>query len=89
MTLPVKLVLPVHENKANDSVDLRLLRQQILAMQKTYDAVVSPATIAKTILGEFKGFNPFNLLKHSFWYCSPVCLFFQLDAIRCEENSLD
>jgi hypothetical protein len=41
-------------------------------MQKAYDNVVSPVTIAKTILDEFKGFNPFNLLKHSFWYCSPV-----------------
>jgi hypothetical protein len=47
-------------------VDFWLLRQQILAMQKAYDIVVSSATIAKTILDEFKGLNPFNLLKHSF-----------------------
>jgi hypothetical protein len=36
-------------------------------MQKAYDNV-SPANIAKTILNELKSFNPFNLLKHSFWY---------------------
>jgi hypothetical protein len=52
-----------HENKANDTVDLRLLRQQTLTMQKAYDTAVTPATIAKTILREFKGFNPFKLLK--------------------------
>jgi hypothetical protein len=44
-------------------------------MQKVYDNIISPATIAKPILDEFKGFNPFNLLKHS-WYCSPVFCFF-------------
>jgi hypothetical protein len=60
----------VHENKANDIVSLWLLRQKILAMQKAYDNVVSPATFAKTILDEFKHFNPFKLLKYSFWYCS-------------------
>jgi hypothetical protein len=47
-----------------------------------------PANIAKTILDEFKGFNPFNLLKH-FWYCSPVFLFFHLNATWCEDNSLN
>jgi hypothetical protein len=34
--------------------------------QKAYDTVVSPATTAKTVLDELKGFNPFKLLKHSF-----------------------
>jgi hypothetical protein len=66
----IKLILWAHENEANDTVDFWLLRQQILAMQKAYDNVVSPATIAKTILDKFKGFKPFNLLKNSFWYCS-------------------
>jgi hypothetical protein len=32
ITLQVKLILWVHENKANNTVDLWLLRQQILAM---------------------------------------------------------
>jgi hypothetical protein len=41
------------------------------------------------ILDEFKGFNPFNVLKHSFWYCSPIFLFFQLDATWREDNPLD
>jgi hypothetical protein len=42
-------------------------------MQKAYDNVVSLANIEKkkTILDEFKGFNPFNLLKHS-WHCLPI-----------------
>jgi hypothetical protein len=70
-------------------MDLWLLTKQILAMQKAYDNVVSPTNIAKTILDEFKCFNLFNLLKHSFWYCSPFFLFFQSDATQCEDNSLD
>jgi hypothetical protein len=54
ITLQVKLILWAHENEANDAVDLWLLRQQILAMQKAYDNVVSPANIAKIILHEFR-----------------------------------
>jgi hypothetical protein len=88
-TLQVKLIFWAHENEANDTVDLWLLRQQILAMQKAYCNVVFPANIAKTILDAFKGFNPLNLQKHSFWYCSPVFLFFQSDVAQCKDNSLD
>jgi hypothetical protein len=40
-------------------------------MRKAYDNVVSPANIAKTILDELKGFNLFNLLKHS-WYLARI-----------------
>jgi hypothetical protein len=47
ITLQVKLILWTHENEANDTVDLWLLRQQILAMQNIYDNAVSPATIGK------------------------------------------
>jgi hypothetical protein len=56
-------------------------------MQKAYVNGFSPATIAKTILDEFKCFNPLNLLKHSFCYCSPVFLLFWSDATQCKENS--
>jgi hypothetical protein len=56
---------------SNNTVDLQQLRQQILAMQKAYDNV-APANIAKTILEEHEGFNPFNLLKHSFWYLAGI-----------------
>jgi hypothetical protein len=40
-------------------------------MQKAYDSVVSPASIAKTILDELECFDPFNLLKHS-WYLAGI-----------------
>jgi hypothetical protein len=75
-TLQVKLILWVHENETKDPVDLWLLRQQILSTQKAYDDDVSSANIAHTILDEVKGFNPFKLLKYSFWHWSPVLLFF-------------
>jgi hypothetical protein len=42
-------------------------------MQKAYDNV-SPVNIAKAILDEFKGFNLFNLLKHSFWYLAGISM---------------
>jgi hypothetical protein len=84
INLQVKIILWAHENEANDTVDLWLLRQQILAMQKAYDNVVSPAIIVKTILDKFKDFNPFNLLKNSFWHCSLFSCFFQSDAAWCE-----
>jgi hypothetical protein len=45
-----KACLMAHENEANDTVDLWVLRQQILAMQKTYDNFVSPGTIANIVL---------------------------------------
>jgi hypothetical protein len=37
-------------------------------MQRACDQVISPADMAKTILDELQGFNPFLILKHSFWY---------------------
>jgi hypothetical protein len=64
-------------------------------MQKTYDNVVLPAKIAKAILGELQGFNPFHLPKHSFWYLTGmnVLLFIhflvQSDATQCKDRSLD
>jgi hypothetical protein len=87
IALQVKLILWAHGNEANDTADLRQLRQQILVMQKVYDNVVSPANIAKTILDELEGFNLFNLLKHSFWYLAgiSVLLFtrFLVLSVRC------
>jgi hypothetical protein len=44
-----------------------------LAIQKA-DNVVSPANIAKTILDELKGFNPFNLPEHSFLYLAGISM---------------
>jgi hypothetical protein len=60
-------VMGAWEN-SNDTLNLQHLRQQILAMQRAYDQVISPADMAKTILDELQGFNPFNVLKHAFWY---------------------
>jgi hypothetical protein len=72
--------------QSNDTIDLWQLRKQILAMQKAYDNV-SPANIAKTILNELKGFNLFNLVKHSSWYLAgiSVLLFicFLVLSVRC------
>jgi hypothetical protein len=65
-------------------------------MQKAYDNVVSPAYFAKTILDEFNGFNPFNLLKHSFWYLAGISVLlltcFLVLSVGChmvQSNSLD
>jgi hypothetical protein len=50
------------------------LRQQISAMQRAHDQTTAPANIAKTILDELQGFNPFNTLKYSFWYFIGIVL---------------
>jgi hypothetical protein len=60
-------VMGAWEN-SNDSLNLQHLRHQMLAMQREYDQVISPANMAKTILDELPSINPFNVLKHSFWY---------------------
>jgi hypothetical protein len=56
-------------------------------MQKACDNAVSPATVAKTVLDELKGFNPFNLLTHSLWDLTgiSVLLFthFLVLSVRC------
>jgi hypothetical protein len=48
------------------------MKQMVLWIYGYYGKKFWPSTIAKTILVEFKGLNPFKLLKYSFWYCSPV-----------------
>jgi hypothetical protein len=50
----------------NESLNLQLLRQQILAMQRARNQVISPVNMAKTILEELQCFKPLNSLKHSF-----------------------
>jgi hypothetical protein len=69
--------------QSNDTVNLWQLKQQILAMQKAYDNIVSPANIAKTILDDFKGFNLFNLLKHSFSYLAGLFTCFLVLSVGC------
>jgi hypothetical protein len=55
-------------DNCTDSLHLQHLRQQILAIQGTYDQVTSPADMEKTILDKLQGSNPFKVPKHSFWY---------------------
>jgi hypothetical protein len=43
-------------------------------MQRAHDQVATPADIAKTILLELQGFNPFSTLKYSFWYFIGIAL---------------
>jgi hypothetical protein len=71
----------------NDTLHLQHLRQQIPAMQRAYDQVIPPADMAKTILDELQGFNPFSVLKHSFWYLMGIeillLICFCIFSVRC------
>lgn len=49
-------VMGAWENN-NDSLNLQLLRQQILAMQRAHDQVISPVDVAKMISEDLQGFN--------------------------------
>jgi hypothetical protein len=58
--------------------------------------VIAPADIAKIILDELQGFNPFNTLKYSFWYFIGIVLlmivvsaYFQSELERSKGNSTD
>jgi hypothetical protein len=66
-------VMEAWENN-NDSLNLQNLRQQILAMQQAHDQVSAPADVAKTILDELQGLNPFSTVKYSFWYFIGIVL---------------
>jgi hypothetical protein len=92
--------IKAHERRAwensNDTLNLQHLRQQILAMQRAYDWIISTADMAKTILDELHGFNPFNVLKHSFWYLTgigvllPICFCaFSVICRAVQDSSLD
>jgi hypothetical protein len=73
---------------SNDTLNLQHLRKQILAMQRAYDQVIFPANMAKTILDELKGFNPFNICKHSFRYLVGIVvlllIWFCTFLVRCQ-----
>jgi hypothetical protein len=43
-------------------------------MQRAPDQLAAPAGIAKTILDELQGFNPFDTLKYSFWHFIGIVL---------------
>jgi hypothetical protein len=43
-------------------------------MQGAHDQVIAPEDIAKTVLDELYGFNPFNTLKYSFWHLIAIVL---------------
>jgi hypothetical protein len=43
-------------------------------MQRAHDQGAAPADIAKTVLDELQGFNPFNTLKYAFWYFLGIVL---------------
>jgi hypothetical protein len=80
-------VMGAWEN-SNDTLNMQHLRQQILAMQRASDQVISPANMAKTTLDELQGFNPLNVLKYSFWYLMGIGILllicFCIFSVRCQ-----
>jgi hypothetical protein len=72
---------------SNETLNLQHLRQQILTMQRAYNQVISPADLAKTLLDELQGFNPFSVLKYFFWYLTGtgvlLLIWFCTFSVRC------
>jgi hypothetical protein len=67
--------LAEHQISCNRSPGKQQLYLKFAAPQTTdignaerYDQVISLANMVKTVVDELQGINPFNILKHSFWY---------------------
>nr|XP_060467456.1 endogenous retrovirus group K member 8 Env polyprotein-like isoform X2 [Panthera onca] len=52
---------------ANTSLDLSQLQEEINAVAGSSLSFPDPGDLAETILHQLNGFNPFNILQHSFW----------------------
>ncbi|XP_042831068.1 endogenous retrovirus group K member 13-1 Env polyprotein-like [Panthera tigris] len=52
---------------ANTSLDLLQLQEEINAVASSSLSFPNPGDLAETILHQLNGFNPFNILQHSFW----------------------
>ncbi|XP_019297699.2 endogenous retrovirus group K member 6 Env polyprotein-like [Panthera pardus] len=52
---------------ANTSLDLLQLQEEINAVASSSLSFPDPGDLAETILHQLNGFNPFNILQHSFW----------------------
>lgn len=64
----VRLHLQGVWNHANISLDLLQLQQEIDAISHSMLHYDDPGDLANQILDQLNGLNPFNLLRHSFWY---------------------
>jgi hypothetical protein len=51
----------------NLSLDLVVLHQEILDIQNSNLPIIQPSDVVAWVLDTLKGFNPFNILRHSFW----------------------
>ena len=52
---------------ANTSLDLLQLQEEINAVASSSLSFPNPGDLAETTLHQLNGFNPFNILQHSFW----------------------
>ena len=61
-------------HSGNRSRDLIHLNQEIRNIQEARDPIINPAQVAQVeLLSELKGFNPFDLLKHTTRYTGGTC----------------
>ncbi|XP_035582304.1 endogenous retrovirus group K member 13-1 Env polyprotein-like isoform X2 [Zalophus californianus] len=54
-------------HETNVSLDLFQLQEQINNIASSHLHVVTPRDMAQSFLQKLQGFNPFNILQHSFW----------------------
>lgn len=53
---------------ANVSLDLLELQKSISAIGHAHLDIANPSDLARSILHTMQGFNPGNMLQHTFWY---------------------
>ncbi|XP_045850637.1 endogenous retrovirus group K member 13-1 Env polyprotein-like [Meles meles] len=69
---------------ANVSLDLLELQKSISAIGHAHLDIVNPSDLARSILHTMQGFNPGNMLQHTFWYLLGLIILLEiLFAIWC------
>jgi hypothetical protein len=70
------------------SIDLMALHKEILDIQNSKLPIIHPGEVASRVLDALQGFNPFNILRHSFWILMGIIILFSLCSV-CSQSSAD
>jgi hypothetical protein len=67
---------------------LMALHKEILDIQNSKLPIIHPGEVANRVLSALQGFNPFNILRHTFWILMGSLFFCSLCSV-CSQSSAD
>jgi hypothetical protein len=78
----------IYRSHTDLSTDLMALHKEILDIQSSKLPIIHPGIVASRVLHALQGFNPFNILRHSFWImlgmAFPILLILCLFPVICQ-----